>query len=82
MDDIENNATCGIYALLCKLKLEMFVRNKFRPEIHIEEDHLIPDELKRPVENMYDLVAIKYVTISSIHELIKSSISDLQNWNV
>ena len=78
INDIESNTTCGIYSILCRLKMEIFVRDPTRLEnIHIDENQLVPNKLRRGST----AVQVNYVTISSIHELIKATKSDLQKWN-
>ena len=80
LNDIENNSTYGIYPILCKLKIELLVRDPHLPEIQIDEDQLIPDKLKSSMV-WSATVQINYVTISSIQKLIRSTISDLHKWN-
>ena len=78
INDIESNTTCGIYSILCRLKMEIFVRDPSRLEkIHIDENQLVPRKLKKGSTE----VQVNYVTISSIHELIQATKSDLQIWN-
>ena len=78
INDIESNTNCGIYSILCRLKMEIFVRDPTCLEkLRIDENQLVPGKLKRGSTE----VQVNYVTISSIHELIQATKSDLQKWN-